>query len=82
MQDKITNNEVLQHAKMDGMEAMLMKAQLRWVVHVQRMSDNRMPKHIFYSVLSPGARSRRGQRKPYKDTLTQTLKKAGIDTKI
>ena len=28
-QDKITNNEVLQHAKMDGMEAKLMRAQLR-----------------------------------------------------
>ena len=28
-QDKITNNEVLQHAKMDGMEAKLTRAQLR-----------------------------------------------------
>ena len=27
-QDKITKNEVSQRAKMDGMEAMLMKAQL------------------------------------------------------
>ena len=42
-QDKITNNEVLQSAKMDGMEAMLMRVQLRLVGHVQRMSDNRMP---------------------------------------
>ena len=39
-QDKITNNEVLQRAKMDGIEAMLMRAQLRWVGHVQRMSDD------------------------------------------
>ena len=67
-QDKITNNEVLQRAKMDGMKAMLMRAHLRWVGHVQRMSDNRMPK-IFYSKLSSGARSRGGQRERYKDTL-------------
>ena len=33
-QDKITNNEVLQRAKMVGMEAMQMTAQLRWVDHV------------------------------------------------
>ena len=33
-QDKITNNEVLQRAKMEGMEAMQMTAQLRWVDHV------------------------------------------------
>ena len=43
-QDKITNNEVLQRAKMDGMETMLIRAQLRWVGHVQRMRGNRIPK--------------------------------------
>ena len=59
---------------MDGMKVMLMREQLRWVSHVQRMSDNRMPKQIFYSELSSGARSRGGQRKRYKDTLKQTLK--------
>ena len=45
---------------MDGMEAMLMRAQLRWVGHLQQMSDNRMVKQIFYSELSSGARSRGG----------------------
>ena len=59
-QDKITSNEVLQRAKMDGIEAMLIRAQLRWVGHVQRMSDSRMPKQIFYSELSSGARSKWG----------------------
>ena len=78
--DKITNNEVLQRAKMDGMEAMLMRPKLRWVGHVQRMSDNRMPKQIFYSELSSGARSSEGQRKRYKDTLKQTLKMTCIYT--
>ena len=75
-QDKITNNEVLQSAKM---EAMLTRAQLRWVGHVQRMSDNRMPKQIFYSELSSSTRSTRGKRIATKDTLKQTLKMTGID---
>ena len=39
-----------------------------------------MPKQIFYSELSSGARSRGGQRKRYKDTLKQTLKMTGMDT--
>ena len=56
-QDKITYNEVLQRAKIDGIEAMLMRAQLRWVGHLQRMSFDRMPKQIFYSELSSGARN-------------------------
>ena len=57
-----------------------MRAQLRLVGHVQRMSVDRMPQQIFYSELSSGARSRGGQRKRYKDTLKQTLKMTGIDT--
>ena len=79
-QDKETNNEVMRRAQMDGIEAMLMRAQLRWVGHVQRMSDNRIPKQIFYSELTAGSRNRGGQRKRYKDTLKQNLKLAGIDT--
>ena len=67
---------------MDGIEAMLMRAQLRWVGHVQRMSDNRMLKQnlIIYLKLFSGARSRVGQRKRYKDILKQTLKMTDIDT--
>ena len=79
-QDKITNSEVLQRAKMDSIEVMLMRAQLRCVGHVQRMSVDRMPKQIFYSELSSGARIRGGQRKRYKDTLKQTLKLTRITT--
>ena len=47
---------------------------------MQRMSDDRIPKQIFYSELSSGARNRGGQRKRYKDTLKQTLMMTGIDT--
>ena len=47
---------------------------------MQRMSGDRMPKQIFYSELSSGARTRGGQRKRYKDTLMQTLKLTGINT--
>ena len=45
---------VLKRAQMDGIEAMLKRSQLRWVGHVQRMNDNRLPKQIFYSELSSG----------------------------
>ena len=78
-QDKVTNNEVLQRAQMDGMEAMLMNIQLRWVGHVQRMDETRIPKQIFFGELSSGVRNRGGQKKRYKDTLKQTLKLTNID---
>ena len=37
-QDTITNNEVLQKVKIDGMEVMLIRTQLRLVGHLQGMS--------------------------------------------
>ena len=51
---------------LDGIEAMLKRAQLRWVGHVQRMNDNRLPKQILYSELSSGVRNKGGQRKRYR----------------
>ena len=65
---------------MNDIEAMLMRAHLRWVGYVQQMSVDRMPKQIFYSELSSSARNKGGQRKRYKDTLKQTLKLSVINT--
>ena len=47
-QDKITNVEVLRRANTVGMEAFLMKAKLRWMGHVVRMGNNRLPKQVLY----------------------------------
>ena len=58
-----------------------MRAQLRLVGHV-RMSDNRMPKQIFYSELSSGAESRGGQRKRYKETLNEANRKDDRYTEV
>jgi len=45
---------------------------------VIRMSNDRLPKIIFYSELKDGARARGGQRKRYKDTLEANLKRCSI----
>ena len=42
------------------------------------MSNDRLPKVIFYSELKDGARARGGQRKRYKDTLKANLKRCSI----
>jgi len=61
-----------------GIEALLIAAQFRWTGHVIRMSNDRLPKIIFYSELQDGARARGGQRKRYKDTLEANLKRCSI----
>jgi len=68
--DKWPNTKVLQICNISSIEALLIAAQFRWTGHVIRMSNDRLPKVIFYSELKDGARSRGGQRKMYKDLLT------------
>ena len=78
-QDRITNVEDLGRANTVGMEALLMKAQLRWMGHVVRMGDDRLPKQILYSHIESSKRLPGGQKKRYKDNLKTTLKKCHID---
>lgn len=42
---------ILERAKRTSMEAMIMKAQLRWIGHVFRMGDDGHPKGVFYDKL-------------------------------
>jgi len=77
-QDRITNEEVLQRAQMTSLEAMLIKAQLRWSGHVLRMDDSRLPKCVLYGELSSGKRHPGGQYLRYKDSLKRPLNKCNI----
>ena len=58
--DKLPNTVVLKCCKLDGIEALLIKCQLRWAGHVVRMEDNRIPKAVFYGELTSGQCSRGG----------------------
>ena len=78
-QDKVSNNEVLEHSNTPGVQAIIMTAQLRWSGHILRMEDCRLPKKILYGELKEGTRSRGDQKKRFKDKLKQNLKKCNID---
>ncbi|XP_063594818.1 uncharacterized protein LOC134771786 [Penaeus indicus] len=49
--DHITNAEVLARAGLPSVEARIRSSQLRWVGHVVRMPEHRLPKQILYSEL-------------------------------
>jgi len=74
-QDRLTNTEVLQICGITGIEAFLLKAQLRWAGHVMRMSDDRVPKQVFCGQLVAGARPQCGPVRRYKDSLKENMKK-------
>ena len=79
--DKICNGELQQIAKMESVETILVKRQLRWADHIVRMPDDRLPKPVMYAELTEGQRKRRwGQKLRYMDVLKRHLKTADIDT--
>ena len=61
---------------MQSMHTVLKLAQLRWIGHVIRVDNERLPKKVFYGELQEGKRSQGGQKKRYKDTLKASLKAA------
>ena len=79
-EERITNQEVLRRSDLPGIEAMIIRAQLRWTGHVMRQDDTRLPKQIFCGELTHGTRCQGGPRRRYKDTLKDALKLCKIPT--
>ena len=65
---------------MQRVHTLLKLAQLRWIGHVTRMPDERLPKKVLYGELQEGKRSQGGQTKRYKDTLKASRKDFNIPT--
>ena len=73
-QDRVTNLEVLDRAGLLSIEAMILKAQLRWSGHVIRMEPHRLPRQLLYGELRLGQRPRGRPRKRFKDCVKGSLK--------
>ena len=72
-QDHITNLEVLDQTKSTSIEATIVKAQLRWVGHVIRMEECRMPRRMMYGELQVGNRNQDRPKLRYKNTVKANL---------
>lgn len=79
-QDKIPNTEVLRICNMTGIEAVVIGTQLRWVGHVSRMPDDRIPKQVFYAELPDAPRPLGRPLLRYRDTLKANLRACGMKT--
>ena len=65
-------------AGIPSIESMLLHCQLRWLGHVIRMPDSRLPHCVLYGQLRLGHRSVGGQRKRFKDHIKSILKRCNI----
>ena len=81
-QDHITNAEVLSRAGLPSMYAMLTQRRLRWLSHVCRMDDGRIPKDIMYGELATGTRPTGGPTLRYKDVCKRDLKTCNVKLQL
>ena len=77
--DKIPNSTVLERARAPSMFAMLKQRRLRWLGHVCRMADGRIPKDLLYGELVQVKRSVGRPYLRYKDVCKRDMKAMGID---
>ena len=73
-QDKVTNTEVLNRAGQVSIFTHLRQRRLRWLGHVHRMEDGRIPKDILYGELMKGKRNTGRPHLRYKDVCKRDMK--------
>ena len=79
-QDRVTNNEVLSRAKATSMTTILQQRRLRWLGHVCRMEDGRIPKDLLYGELASGKRSTGRPHLRFKDVCKRDMKAMEMET--
>lgn len=79
-QDRVTNAEVLSRAGLFSMYTLLRQRRLRWLGHVHRMEDGRIPKDILYGELASGRRNIGRPQLRYKDVCKRDMRALNIDT--
>ena len=76
--DRAPYTEVLRETGCMSLQNILHSNRLRWVGHVIRMDNDRLPKQLLYGELSTGSRTAVGQLKRYKDCTKKDLKACNI----
>ena len=79
-QDKVTNAEVLSRAGLPSMYTLVRQRRLRWLGHVRRMEDVRIPKDILSGELATGQRSIGRPHLRFKDVCNRDVRALDIDT--
>ncbi|XP_072015051.1 uncharacterized protein [Amphiura filiformis] len=78
-QDHVTNKAVLEKAGILSMFALLSQRRLRWLGHVSRMDDGRIPKDLLYGQLEIGSRPVGRPALRFKDVCKRDMKNCDIN---
>ncbi|KAJ7324817.1 hypothetical protein JRQ81_017837, partial [Phrynocephalus forsythii] len=77
--NKVPNSIVLNRAGIPSMYTLLKQRRPRWLGHVVRMDDSRIPKDLLYGELMQRKHPRGRQQLQYKDICKRDLKALGMD---
>ena len=77
--DRVTNVEVLTRANIPSLFTLLQQRRLRWLGHVHRMPDGRIPKDLLYGELATGKRAKGRPQLRFKDVCKRDMKALDID---
>ena len=78
-QDHIRNEDVLERAGTRSMHCILKQKRLRWLGHLCRMKDGRIPKDLLFGELATGTRPLGRPSLRFKDICKRDLKDCGIE---
>ena len=77
--EKVTNADVLSRVGLPSTYILLRQRRLRWLGHVRRMDDGRIPNYILYGELALGTRTTGHPHLRYKDVCVRDMKAVDID---
>ena len=78
--DHVSNHDILAKGKIPSLHALISQGRLRWLGHVTRMEDGRIPKDMLYSELCLGTRPTGRPALRFKDVCKRDMKACDIDT--
>ena len=80
-QDRIPYSDILDRARIRSMYSLLSQRRRRWLGHVRRTEDGRLPKDILYGQLTSGARPVGRPALRFKDVCNRDMKACDISPK-
>ncbi|XP_037774604.1 uncharacterized protein LOC119571296, partial [Penaeus monodon] len=78
-QDRVPNKNVLDQEGIPSMFVLLTQRRLRWLGHVRRMDDGRIPKDILFGELATGSRPTGRPLLRFKDVCKRDMRAGDID---
>jgi len=80
--DKVSNESVRAQTQLEKIDLIIKERRLRWLGHVLRMDDNRLPKQVVHWTVSGTKRKPGRPRKNWIDTIQQDLKSIGMTWEV